>query len=154
MGGWSILSFKDLSIDMKTFEVLDHTADIGIVAWGNSLSEVFAHAAQGMFFLIADKQCDQYSFETTVAINGNDYEDLLVTWLNELLYIFDVEQAFLCDFEITEIGQYFLKAQIRGELFNSMKLPIKHVVKACTYYEAKVEEQKPELWRAQVYFDI
>ncbi|OQA58129.1 MAG: hypothetical protein BWY41_01094 [Candidatus Atribacteria bacterium ADurb.Bin276] len=139
---------------MKSYEVLSHTADIGIVAWGKSLEEVFAHSAQGLFYLIAENPCYNLTFETTVAVDGNDYEDLLVTWLNELLYLFDVEQVFLCEFEIKEIGQYFIKARVRGELFNSTKYPLKHSVKACTYYEARVEEQKPDLWRAQFYLDI
>ena len=91
---------------MKSYEVLNHTADIGIVAWGKSLEEVFAHSAQGLFYLIAENPCYNLTFETTVAVDGNDYEDLLVTWLNELLYLFDVEQVFLCEFEIKEIGQY------------------------------------------------
>ena len=80
---------------MKSYEVLNHTADIGIVAWGKSLEEVFAHSAQGLFYLIAENPCYNLTFETTVAVDGNDYEDLLVTWLNELLYLFDVEQVFL-----------------------------------------------------------
>ena len=139
---------------MKSYEVLNHTADIGIVAWGKSLEEVFIHSAKGLFYLIADNPCYDLSFETTVSVVGNDYEDLLVTWLNELLYLFDVEQVFLCEFEIKEIGQYFIKAKVKGEMHNSTKYPLKHSVKACTYYEARVEEQKPDLWRAQFYLDI
>ena len=42
---------------MKSYEVLNHTADIGIVAWGKSLEEVFAHPAQGFFYLIAENPC-------------------------------------------------------------------------------------------------
>jgi len=141
-------------VNRNTFEVIDHTADIGIVAWGKSLDEVFVHAAQGLFFIIAENPCCQTPFETPVAVIANDYEDLMVTWLNELLYIFDVEQVFLCDFEIIEIGQYFLKARVRGEMFNSMEYQVKHAVKACTYYEAKVEKMESKLWRTQVYFDI
>lgn len=139
---------------MKAFEILDHTADIGLVAWGRSLEELFANAALGMFSLIGALEKVDGGFETTVSVEGSDYEDLLVTWLNELLYLFEAEEVLLSHFDILELGQYYLKAKVSGEPIDFAKHEIFRVVKACTYYEVKVEEVEPGLFRAQVYFDI
>lgn len=139
---------------MDKFEILDHTADVGLVAWGKTKEELFANAALGMFSLICDVEEVDGGFTTRVEVEGSDYEDLLVTWLNELLYLFEAEEVVLKQFTIQELGQYYLKAQVEGEPLNSQKHHIKRVVKACTYYEVRVEEVEPQLWRAQVYFDI
>lgn len=139
---------------MKPFEILDHTADIGLVAWGRSLEELFAHAALGMFSLIGALEKVDGGFETSVAVEGSDYEDLLVTWLNELLYLFEAEEVLLARFDILELGQYYLKAKVAGEPVDFSKHEIFRVVKACTYHEVRVEEVEPGLFRAQVYFDI
>jgi len=139
---------------MKSFEILDHTADVGIVAWGKTLEELFANAALGMFSLIGELKNVENRLTVSVEVEGNDYEDLLVTWLNELLYLFEAEGVFLRTFEIDELGQYYLKARVSGEPIDQQRHTIQRVVKACTYYEAKVEEVHPQLFRAQVYFDI
>ncbi|MCS7241914.1 MAG: archease [Candidatus Caldatribacterium sp.] len=139
---------------MKPFEVLDHTADIGLVAWGKSLEELFANAALGMFSLIGALEEVDGGFETTLSVEGSDYEDLLVTWLNELLYLFEAEEVLLSRFDILELGQYYLRAKVGGEPIDFEKHELFRVVKACTYHEVKVEEVVPGLFRAQVYFDI
>lgn len=139
---------------LEPFEILDHTADIGLVAWGRSLEELFANAALGMFSLIGALQKVGEGFETSVSVEGNDYEDLLVTWLNELLYLFEAEEVLLARFDIRDFGQYYLRAQVSGEPLDPAKHELFHVVKACTYYEVRVEEIEPGLFRAQVYFDI
>ena len=139
---------------MDKFEILDHTADVGLVAWGKSKEELFANAALGMFSLICSVEEVDGGFTTQVEVEGSDYEDLLVTWLNELLYLFEAEEVVLKQFNIQELGQYYLKAQVEGEPLDPKKHHIQRVVKACTYYEVKVEEVEPQLWRAQVYFDI
>ncbi|MGQ9622128.1 MAG: archease [Candidatus Caldatribacteriaceae bacterium] len=138
----------------KLFEILDHTADVGLVAWGRSLEELFANAALGMFSLIGELEKVNGGFETSVAVEGSDWEDLLVAWLNELLYVFEVEEALLNHFDIQEFGQYYLRARVFGEPLDLKKHEVFRVVKACTYYEARVEEIEPGLFRAQVYFDI
>lgn len=144
----------DIEGKMKKFEILDHTADIGLLAWGKTIEELFENAALGMFSLIGELENVEQSWTTIVEVKGNDYEDLLVTWLNELLYLFEAEEVLLRTFQIEELGQYYLRAKISGELIDPKKHTVKRMIKACTYYEVKVEEVRPQLFRAQVYFDI
>jgi len=142
---------------VKKFEIIDHTADIGLIAWGRSMEELFANAALGMFHIIADLRSFESSkrdFESEVNLEAGDYEELLVNWLNELLYLFEVKKALLNHFAVESVGQYFVKAKVAGNRINPKEHRILRDVKACTYHQAKVEEVRPGLFRAQVYFDL
>ncbi len=139
---------------MKRFEILDHTADIGIVAWGRNLPELFSNAAEGMFSLITDAKVSGEGFETEIAVEGEDRVELLVNWLNELLYVFETEEVLPGDFEIKRIGPVSMKGRVRGGPIDYTHHELKREIKACTYYQAAVEELGPTLWRAQVYFDM
>jgi SHS2 domain-containing protein len=76
---------------MKRFELIEHTADIGLVAYGRSLAEAFANAAYGLFAIIAELKNVRESEYRQVEIREEDSETLLFEWLNHLLYLFDVE---------------------------------------------------------------
>src|SRR4030043_362316 len=85
------------------YEVIDHTADVGIVAYGKDLKEAFANAAFGMFSLIANLEKVRGSISREIDVQSTDQEALLVDWLNELLYLFDVEHIIFKRFEITAL---------------------------------------------------
>ncbi len=139
---------------MEPFEILEHTADIGIVARGRDLKELFVNAARGMFSVVTDLGRVNGGFEIEVSVEGNDYEDLLVAWLNELLYLFEVESVLLRDFFVREIGRHSLKALVRGEPIDLRRHTIERQIKACTYYEARVQKDGEGRWEGQVYFDV
>ena len=85
---------------MTRFEIIDHTADVGIVACGSDLKEAFANIAYGMFSLIAELEGAGEGFCREIDLQAPDQETLLVDWLNELLYIFDVDHVIFSKFEI------------------------------------------------------
>jgi len=70
---------------VKRFQLIEHTADIGMVAYGRSLAEAFANAAYGLFSIIAElkpvKDIESRQFE----LNEDDTEALLFEWLNSLI---------------------------------------------------------------------
>jgi len=76
---------------MKRFELVEHTADIGINAYGKTLTEAFANAAYGMFSIIAELESVREAESRRVEVSADDIEGLLFEWLNSLLYYFDVE---------------------------------------------------------------
>ncbi len=138
---------------MDRFEVLDHTADLGLVAWGKDLKEAFANMAFGMFSQIAslDKVAEKAS--RTVKVDAPDREALLVAWLNELLYLLDAQGLLLKRFDILELSDRHLKAEVKGEKADPQKHDLKTAIKAATYHMLKIE-QRGDGFRAQVIFDI
>jgi len=134
------------------FEVIDHTADVGIVAYGKDLKEAFANAAFGMFSLIADLEKVRGSISREIDVQSTDQEALLVDWLNELLYLFDVEHIIFKRFEITALSQKKLKAKVYGEKIDTSRHQLKTAVKAATYHMLKIEKNKGV--RVQFILDI
>ena len=137
---------------MIRFEVIDHTADVGIVAYGKDLKEAFANAAFGMFSLIADLEKVRGSISREIDVQSTDQEALLVDWLNELLYLFDVEHIIFKRFEITALSQKKLKAKVYGEKIDTSRHQLKTAVKAATYHMLKIEKNKGV--RVQLILDI
>ena len=137
---------------LGSFEFIDHTADVGIVATGRDLREAFAQAATGLFDFMADLSCVGESEEREVAVNAPDRDALLVAWLNELLYICEVEHRYFRRFDIYEISDTRLKARCYGEGFDPARHRLKSGVKSATYHMLSVEEGEPA--RVQVVLDV
>ena len=136
---------------MKRFEFIEHTADVGLVAYGKTLAEAFANAAYGMFSIIAGLKTVKETESRTLEISEDGYEALLFEWLNSLLYFFDVETLLLKRFDIIYLDKNRLKAVCYGEKYDSSRHHLKTGVKAATYHMLKVDEEKKQV---QVIFDV
>ena len=136
----------------KEFEILDHTADAGIIAYGASMNQAFANAAKGLFSLITELDSIEELFQLDIELVAPDRESLLVEWLNELIYLFDAENVVFKRFDITELNDTQLKARSYGEKVDSSKHKLKMGVKAATYHMLKVD--KTNGCKVQVLFDI
>jgi SHS2 domain-containing protein len=136
----------------KDFEILEHTADVGIAAYGADIGETFANAGRGLFSLITELESIDEVDTREIEAGAGDREGLLVAWLNELIYLFDAENVLFKRFEISELDEVHIRATGYGEQVNSSKHEIKLGVKAASYHMLKIEQNKG--FRAQVIFDI
>ncbi len=138
---------------MPKFEILDHTADARLIAYGDSRKGVFINAAIGMFSLIIDPVevagIDRYE----IAVDADDYEELLITWLNELLYLFDAENLVFSRFEITRLNHDSLAAVAFGDVIDLSRHEIQTAVKAATYHQLHFVKGDNG-FSAQIIFDI
>ena len=136
----------------KDFEIIDHTADVGIIAYGADISQAFANAAKALFSLITELDDVDEALYRDIELTSPDQESLLVAWLNELIYLFDAENIIFKRFDVTELSDTKLKARSYGEKVDSSKHRLKTGVKAATYHMLKVEED--DGCKVQVLFDI
>lgn len=136
----------------KDFEIVDHTADVGIRAYGENVSQAFANAARALFSLIAELDNVEEVLHRDIEVTATDQESLLVEWLNELIYRFDTENIIFKRFDITGLTDTRLKARGFGEVVDSSKHRLKTGVKAATYHMLRVE--KNDGCQVQVLFDI
>jgi SHS2 domain-containing protein len=141
---------------MKEFEILEHTADIGIAAYGKTKREVFINAAKGMFEIIAGKNKNlKENFYDKIKLEADNLEGLLFAWLNELLYIGETRMVILNKFQIKELSDFQIKAEIEGMKINPPSVKIEKEIKAATYHRLEIKKDRESgLWRAQVIFDI
>jgi len=137
----------------KGFELIDHTADVGIIARGDTVSQVFANAARGLFSIIADLGGMRESERRDIALEAPDRESLLVEWLNHLIYLFDTEHIIFAKFDITRLSDTRLHAAAYGEKADVHRHRLKTGVKAATYHMLNIEK-KDGGYRAQILFDI
>ena len=136
----------------KEFEILDHTADVGVIAYGADLKQAFANVAKGLFSLITGLGNIEETLHRDIELTAADEESLLVSWLNELVYYFDAEGILFRRFEIIELNNRHLKARGYGEKADSARHELKTGVKGATYHMLKIEKDKG--YRIQVLFDI
>jgi SHS2 domain-containing protein len=136
----------------KDFEIFDHTADIGIIAYGVDLKQAFANAARGLFSIITSLGDIDEALHRDIELSAADAESLLVDWLNELVYYFDTESILFKRFDIIELNNHHLKARGYGEKVDSARHKLKTGVKAATYHMLKIEKNKG--YRVRVIFDI
>lgn len=134
------------------FQVIEHTADIGIQARGKDLKEAFAAAAMGLFSIIADLEGIREDTCREVKVTAGDVEGLLVVWLNELIFLFDSEGLLFRRFEIQDLEPQGLHALVFGEKVDSSRHHIKLGVKAATYHMLSVN--KDDGYTVRVLFDI
>ena len=136
----------------KDFEIIDHTADVGIIAYGTNINQAFANAARALFSLITELDDVEEVVYRDIELTATDQESLLVKWLNELIYLFDVENNIFKRFEITQLNNTQLKARSYGEKVDNSRHKLKIGVKAATYHMLKVD--KGDGCKVQVLFDI
>ncbi len=137
---------------VREFELINHTADIGIIAYGTDIKEAFTNAARGLFSLITELDSIEEVTYRDIELTSSDEESLLVEWLNELIYLFDAENMVFKRFEINQINQTQLKARCFGEEVDNSKHTIKRGVKAATYHMLKIIQN--DRVKIQVLFDI
>ncbi|MCS7186072.1 MAG: archease [Armatimonadota bacterium] len=140
--------------DFTPFEVIDHTADVGIIAYGRDFRELLENAALGMFNLMADlatvapKKQRQVIAEAPVP----EREWLLLRWLKELHYLKESEKFIPCDASVIEVTETMVVGVVKGEELHD-GITLLHHIKAVTHHMVSIE-QVGDLLKAQVIFDI
>ncbi|MFH1829602.1 MAG: archease [Pseudomonadota bacterium] len=137
------------------YEIIDHTADIGIRVKGSSLEELFVHAAEAFFDLIVEsKRSFIPSIDVPISIKAPSVDQLMVRWLSELLFVFETRRLVLSKFYIDEIDETHLDGLAKGLKFDSTRHDQKLDIKAVTYHKLLVEKTKDGKWKAEIIFDI
>ncbi len=135
------------------FTITEHTADVGVHAWGETEAAVFEQAARGMFSLICDPGTIGREETLTVVVEAPERELLLVAWLNELLFLFESQRVLFADFEVLETGESIVRARVMGEVLDPRRHAVCGGVKAATYHQLRLE-QTVRGWEAQIILDV
>lgn len=136
---------------MKRYQLIEHTADVGLIAYGRTLAEAFGNAAYGMFSIIAELRTVREVESRRLEIREKDLDSLLFEWLNRLIYFLDVDMLLLKRFDISDLDENRLKAVCYGEKYDPSRHHLKTGVKSATYHMLKVDREKNQV---RVIFDI
>ena len=138
---------------MKRFEYFDVTADIGFIAYGNTLNEAFENAGLAIFNIISDTSGIDSKISKSFEITSEDEVSLLYDYLEELLFYHEIDFMLFSDFSVniskTDKG-YNLKATINGEAIDWDKHERKSEIKAITFHMMDVKKTEHYELRAIV----
>ena len=140
---------------MGRSDTFDHTADLGLRVVADDLVDLFQTAATGLFDVIVANREEVLVVETEhVALEGDSPEDLLVEWLNELIYRSETQHRLYSAFQV-ELDERAcrLTATIGGERIDRSRHILDHEVKAATRHGVSVRKE-PQGWVAEVIVDI
>ena len=140
--------------DMKPYEYLEHTADMGLMVRGGSLSELLAHAAQGLFETIAVVATVDETVSVEIHLTAESVEELFVGWLDELIFRHETEEVFFKRAEIQQCSETEMSAMVYGEPVNFDKHAVYTEIKSVTYHQLQVVQKQDGSWFAQVIFDL
>ena len=123
------------------FSTFEHTADIGLEAWGLTLADALTSAGLGLQSLIVTGGQIRETECHTLDVRAKDSEALVVAWLNELLFALDVHGTVFARFEVETIDNVALHAIGYGEQLDTARHQLGTAVKAATFHELSVAEQ-------------
>lgn len=134
----------------KCFTILEHEADIGIESYGKDQAELFVNTAHALFSLITNTGAVGAGVKRHITVTNG--EELLVVFLNELLYLWDTEHFIPGDISlIVEGGR--VDAEVAGEIFDPIKHSVFKEVKAVTYHKFSVRHEGGQL-QATIFLDV
>jgi SHS2 domain-containing protein len=139
---------------MATVEMIDHTADVGIAVRGDNPADAFVTAATAMFdIMVPNRSAVEARHTWDIIVDAADYEDLLVTWLEELLYHYEIGRRVPADIDIADISATHLAASVRGEPLDQSRHETSVQIKAVTYHQLQAA-QTTRGFEIRVIFDI
>jgi SHS2 domain-containing protein len=166
------------------FELLEHTADVGIRARGATLEEAFEQATLGLAEVLgalapggsggppgwSPGQSGGPGEVVAVEVSAPDLGGLLVDWLNEILWLRETRDAWLAGVQVDRVGEGTAAGSVR---FSSAApagegapgdpafedgpggpAPDGTFVKAVTYHRLRVEPGPAGGWLIDVYLDV
>jgi SHS2 domain-containing protein len=137
----------------SSYEIIDHTADLGIIVKGGNIKELFVNAANAMTDLMVKADIREKGAKRRLIVEGEDLPDLMVRWLSEVLFLFNGEHILVSAMEIGSINPTRLQSKLNAVSLNKSRHEILREIKAVTYHQIAVEETA-EGWEARVIFDI
>jgi SHS2 domain-containing protein len=135
------------------YEILDHTADLGVIVKANSLKNLFVHAANVMTELMVKGDGRGKKEVREIVIEGMDYADLMVRWLGEILYLFYSEKLIGKSIQIKSLTHKRISSFIEFTQFDPQNSEVIREIKAVTYHKIAVKKTG-KTWKTMVIFDI
>ena len=120
------------------WEQFDVDADVGVRAWGPTRAEAFAQAALGVFALIVSPDEVDEREHREVRAQADSPETLLVNWINECLYVHEIEAFVVSRVEVTACSDTVVHGRLHGEPLDAGRHRLGTVVKAATLHGVSV----------------
>jgi SHS2 domain-containing protein len=127
-----------LNPSVAGWEHFETEADVGIHAWASTRAEAFAQAALGVFALIVTPDEVVEREHREVRAQADSVESLLVAWINECLYVHEIEGFVVHRVEVDRCEEHIVHGVVHGEEIDLGRHRPGTVVKAATLHQVVV----------------
>lgn len=121
--------------------------------WGATIGDLFVNAARGMFAIITNTPGIGDDIERSITLTSISRDELMVAWLKELHYLYEVDEVLFSRFEIHRLSETELTATARGETLDLSRHRILTEIKTVTYHELEVKKNDAG-YLARIIFDL
>jgi len=135
------------------FKIIEHTADTGFEVTGENLARLFENAGLVLFHLLWDSPAGPEDRAVPIRVAGDDAAELLVSFLEEFLYLQDARELVFTRLTVEEAEPRRVAATAWCHPFQQGRDEAKLVAKAVTYHQIRVQEIDGG-WVARVVLDI
>jgi SHS2 domain-containing protein len=140
-------------VKAKTYEIIEHTADIGIRVEAKDLKGIFVNSAQAIFEIIAEPKPAKNQILKKFQINQEaaNLQELFINWLNELLSLASAKEVVFSQFQIIKLDYNSLEAVAAGRAAENYR--INKEIKAATHHRLIIRKTRAG-WLAEIIFDV
>jgi SHS2 domain-containing protein len=144
---------------MGMYEAFDHTADVGLEVRGRDFGDLLATAADAVFDQMLEDRPAEVTATKTVDVRCDaalapDPSEVLVAWLQELLFRFETDGLVPMEVDVAEATGESVRARVGFGRFDPARHGTRLEIKAVTYHGLEVEETPDGSWRARFILDV
>lgn len=137
----------------KKYRLTRNQSELAVRVVGDSQADLFANSATALFDVMADIEKIEIKERIPLEVEGTDRDDLMVNWMRELLYLYQVSGYLLKEFKIREVKDSMVKAEVCGEKIDPDRHEIKQEIGAVAFHKSRMQKTGSQ-WIAQVIFEI
>ena len=140
--------------EQKSYRLTKRQSELAVRVTGNSQAELFANSAYALFDVMTDNiDTIEIKEKMPLEVEGADRDDLMINWMRELLYLYQGSGYLLKQFEIREVKDTVVKAEVCGEKIDPDRNEIKQEIAAVAYQHGRMEKTGNQ-WIAQLVFEF
>ena len=139
--------------NQKKYRLMTRQSELAVRVVGNSQADLFANSAFALFDVMTDVEKIELKERVPLEVEGADRDDLMVNWMRELLYLYQGSGYLLKEFQIHEVKDTFVKAEVCGEKIDPDRHDIKKEITAVAYHQSRMEKTGNQ-WTAQLIFEM
>lgn len=139
--------------NQKSYRLNKHQSEIAVRVIGNSQADLFVNSAFALFDVMADIQAIESKERLPLEVEGTDRDDLMVNWVRELLYLYQSSGYLLREFQVHEVKDTIVRAEVCGEKIDPDRHEIKQEIASIAFHKSRMEKTGNQ-WTAHLIFEI
>lgn len=138
----------------KKYRITQHQSELAVRVGGDSQADLFSNSGFALFdVMMADLQKVECKEKIPLEVEGTDRDDLMVNWVRELLYLYQGSGYLLREFQIREVKDTLVKAEVSGEKIDPDRHEIKQEIAAVSFHKSRMQKTGNQ-WTAHLIFEV